>query len=36
MLIALAFMYFETIIGMWLFGGQLKFDSEGNLDLKEG
>lgn len=36
MLIAFSFMYLGTIIGMWLFGGKLKFDELGMLDLAKG
>lgn len=36
MIIALSFMYLGTVIGMWLFGGKLKFNKNNELDLANG
>ncbi|EAR90226.2 cation channel family transporter (macronuclear) [Tetrahymena thermophila SB210] len=36
MLIAFSFMYLGTIIGMWLFGGKLKFNDSDEYDLVNG
>jgi len=36
LLIAFTFMYLGTVIGMWLFGGKLKFNSNNELDVISG